>query len=324
MNALELRWIFPAIAILCVEYLVALLIGLKVGFSYEISFRNFAIIGAAVATVGITMAAVWQLFCLWREGEEHPSRRILGRLPWAFGVGVMLVAAQFAVLNWTKVMMPPAVGFWADPALAEIDALLFGQDPWRISHQLFGQFTHLIDRIYGLWAPFYISFLIFLLYLPASTAKAQVMISYFLIKACGALGQYLGASAGPVFYELLDLGDRFRDLPISPWVGVTREYLWNDYLKSGGNLGGGISAMPSMHVAVVLWIALAGRTFLPRLQVIGWAYFAAILIGSVHTGWHYAVDGIVSCAFVLVAWMVASVVANPGWRLSARSRSAVG
>ena len=324
MNALELRWIFPAIAILCVEYLVALLIGLKVGFSYEIPFRSFMIAGATIAAAGLCGAAVWQLFRLWREGEEHPSRHILARLPWALPIGIMLSAFQGAVLQWTKVMMPLVAGFWADPMLASFDHLLFGQDPWHITHSLFDQLTPLIDRFYAVWMPITLAFKFVLYLLPPSTRKAQALIAYFLIMGCGALGQYLGASAGPIFYELLQLGDRFKDIPIMPWVAAGRDYLWSDYLNGGGHVGAGISAMPSMHVAIALWMALAARAFLPRLQIIGWTYFAVVLVGSVHLGWHYAVDGIVSCAFVLVAWMIAAVAANPGWRLSTRSRSAVG
>jgi len=308
MNALDNRWIISALAILCVEYLATFLIGLTVGFSRQVPFQTFAVTGSTLAAIGFAVAVVWQLFCLWREGQENPARHLVARLPWSVAVGIMLVACQFAVLNWAKVMMPAAVGFWADPMLAEFDSLLFGQDPWRISHQLFGQFTPLIDSIYAFWAPTNFVFLFFLLYLPACTDKTQAMTAYFLIMACGTLGQYLGASAGPIFYELLHLGDRFQDIPVTPWVANARDYLWSDYLRGGGLIGAGISAMPSVHVAVALWMALVARALLPRLQVIGWAYFAVILVGSVHLGWHYAIDGLVSCVLTLAAWRLAGAV----------------
>jgi hypothetical protein len=305
MNALDLRWIIPALAILGVECLVAALIGLTVSFHYQIPFNTFFITGSTIAVIGLSLALVWQLFGLWREGEEHPARHILGRLPWSFGIGVLLVACQIAVLNWTKVMMPLITGYWADLTFASLDRLLLGQDAWRLSHQLFGQFTPVIDRLYGLWAPIKFTVLLVILCLPASPRKAQALTAYFITMASGALGQYLGASVGPIFYELFQLGDQFRDIPVSPWVAAGRDYLWSDYLKGGGRIGGGISAMPSMHVAIALWMALAGRALLSRLQFIGWAYFALVLVGSVHLGWHYAVDGLVSCAFTLAAWKLA-------------------
>ena len=60
--------------------------------------------------------------------------------------------------------------------------------------------------------------------------------------------------------------------------------------------------MPSLHVAVALWLALVIRSYLPRLQFIGWAYFAVILVGSVYLGWHYALDGIVAVMITLACW----------------------
>lgn len=310
MNPLNLRWIIPVFAILGVQYFVALLIGVKVDFSYQVPFGRFGIIGLTFAVIGLCVPAVWQLFRLWRDGERNPARRLVPLLPWSLAVGFLFVACQFAVLNWAKVMMPAAVGFWADPIFADLDHLLFGQDPWRLSHQVFGQATPVIDKVYGLWAPVNFTFLLFLLYLPPSTKKAQALIAYFLTLACGTLGQYLGASAGPIFYESIQLGDRFAELPLSPWTADAREYLWANYLKDGGLIGSGISAMPSMHVAIALWIALVVQAFLPRVQFLSWAYFAVILVGSVHLGWHYAVDGIVASALVLVVWAVARSVAS--------------
>ena len=76
-------------------------------------------------------------------------------------------------------------------------------------------------------------------------------------------------------------------------------------MSGSGNPGGGISAMPSMHVAVSLWLALVMQAYFPRLQFLGWAYFTVILIGSVHLGWHYAVDGIVASAIAIAAWLSA-------------------
>ncbi|WP_193370755.1 phosphatase PAP2 family protein [Pelagibius marinus] len=310
MNALDLRWIVPVLAILGVQYFVALLIGVQLDFSYEVPFRSFGVVGLNFAIIGFCLPVVWQLFRFWREGEQNPLRRILPRLPWALAVGFLLVACQFAVLNWAKVMMPAAVGFWADPAFADLDHLLFGQDPWRLSHQYLGQATPVIDKIYGFWAPVNFAILLFLFYLPPSPKRAQALIAYFLAWAGGTLGQYLGASAGPIFYESIQLGDRFAELPVSPWTATAREYLWTNYLKGGGLIGAGISAMPSMHVAIALWIALVGRTFLPRYQVIFWAYFATILVGSVHLGWHYAVDGIAASVIVPVVWVIAGTMAT--------------
>lgn len=134
------------------------------------------------------------------------------------------------------------------------------------------------------------------------------MLAYFLTISTCCLLQFVLPSAGPVFYAQLGLGDQFAAMPVQPWVASARDYLWADYLAGGGKPGGGISAMPSVHVAMVLWVALVVRAYFPRLQSLAWIYFAAILVGSVHLGWHYAVDGIVSIAIALIAWAVAPIL----------------
>jgi membrane-associated phospholipid phosphatase len=68
--------------------------------------------------------------------------------------------------------------------------------------------------------------------------------------------------------------------------------------------------MPSVHVGIALWVALVCRAFVPRLQVVGWAFFAAIIVGSVHLGWHYAVDGLASILIAGLAWRAAAALTN--------------
>jgi len=68
--------------------------------------------------------------------------------------------------------------------------------------------------------------------------------------------------------------------------------------------------MPSMHVAIALWIALVWRAYVPKTTLAVFAFFFAIWIGSVMLGWHYAIDGIVSVVIVLVAWRSAAVLTS--------------
>lgn len=89
------------------------------------------------------------------------------------------------------------------------------------------------------------------------------------------------------------------------WFLKTQQMLWDGYTGKIAALG--ISAMPSMHNASAVLFALA---FWPVSRTVGLlfaAYAVVILIGSVHLGWHYAVDGYAAVAITLAAWWIAGI-----------------
>jgi membrane-associated phospholipid phosphatase len=80
----------------------------------------------------------------------------------------------------------------------------------------------------------------------------------------------------------------------------------------GGTLQavGGISAMPSMHVAMATLFAMAGHA---RSRWLGWImtlYAIGIWIGSIHLGWHYAIDGIVGAGMMGGTWIAVGRIVN--------------
>jgi hypothetical protein len=315
-----LDWVIPASAIVAIEYLIALWIGITVGFHYELPTKSYVITTMTISVLLLTGALLTRLGRYAWECENHPISRLLSDIRqnqsriYGIMLGCLLVGMQIGALTWLKTMLPITQGFWADVPLAEADRMLFGRDPWIISHELFGSITALLDRFYVTWAPVKFAALIGVILAAASPRKSQAMLAYFLTVSTGCLLQYAMPSAGPVFYSHLGLGSQFAAMPIEPWVGTTRDYLWANYLSGGGKPGGGISAMPSMHVAVAMWVAFVVRAYLPRFQLIGWGYFAAILIGAVHLGWHYALDGIASIAIASIAWAVAPRLLSAKWQ----------
>ena len=95
------------------------------------------------------------------------------------------------------------------------------------------------------------------------------------------------------------------------WALQVQEDLWTGYANDG--VLAGISAMPSMHVATSVLMALYAGT---HARWAGWvmAVFALlILLGSVQLGWHYAVDGYAGALIAWGAWRIGlAVVARPG------------
>jgi hypothetical protein len=131
------------------------------------------------------------------------------------------------------------------------------------------------------------------------------------------------SSAGPIFYEGVTADP-------GPYAGLVaylesvnaaeslrvlrlRQFLWDAYLTPGATSIGGISAMPSMHVAIVTLLTLLGFSV---NRWLGWAYatFAGlILVGSVHLAWHYAIDGYLAILGTILIWVVSGRIVR-AWR----------
>jgi membrane-associated phospholipid phosphatase len=86
------------------------------------------------------------------------------------------------------------------------------------------------------------------------------------------------------------------------WALDTQQMLWREYQHSQKGLGSGISAMPSVHVATATLMALFGWQYARRLGMALSVFAAIILLGSIHLGWHYAVDGYAAVLGTLLIW----------------------
>jgi membrane-associated phospholipid phosphatase len=78
--------------------------------------------------------------------------------------------------------------------------------------------------------------------------------------------------------------------------------LWDSYITGRLDPGSGISAMPSLHVGGATLCALLGWRTDRRLGWMFIVYAGIIMIGSVHLGWHYAIDGYVAGLATVAIW----------------------
>ncbi|MDJ0943767.1 MAG: phosphatase PAP2 family protein [Kiloniellales bacterium] len=233
---------------------------------------------------------------------------------------LLILPIFFSVFTSFKVMIPLIEPFSWDPAFARWDeALHGGQAPWELLHPVLGfpPVTTAINFVYHLW--FFVLYAVMFwqgFTLADPHLRMQYLLSTVLIwSLLGSLAATLLSSAGPCYYgAVTGKADPFSPLMAYlraaaeshyvPAVAV-QDMLWADY-QAGRLIGaGGISAMPSLHVASsFLFVLLGWRTN----RILGWAttvFFLFILIGSVHLGWHYAIDGYLAVALAWPLWLLA-------------------
>ena len=253
------------------------------------------------------------LYGLWRRGLQGLAGRMLGALMVGAAIYLYLIPA-FAVV---KGMVSLPFGFWADPALAELDrALHLGTDPWALYWPLVDAVPRRLAFIgynYG-WAVISMSLpVLVMLFDRDATRRNRLLVLYlFVWIGLGNVVATLFASAGPVYYEALTGVDRFAAYeaargalmqPDHP-VRLLQDALWANVSGREGRLGLGISAFPSVHVGiaalVMVYLVALGRV----AGLIGIAYCALTQWSSVVYGWHYAVDGYASILLVVAVWVL--------------------
>ncbi|WP_054944159.1 phosphatase PAP2 family protein [Novosphingobium sp. KN65.2] len=318
------NWLIPSAALLTLQYVVVFTIGYSIKFAYELAVVEYLILAGVTVTTMLVILLLFQLFQFARRNVDSPIRDLLSVIrekSWflfCLSAGITFVALQLCSLSWSKSMIPYVTDMWADPMLASIDRSIFFVDPWRITHAIFGD-APFIDYAYIVWAPIKMSTLMLIFLLPSSPVRSRCILAYFITVSAGCAVQYLLPSGGPIFYERLGHGADFTDLPFPHFARIASDYLWASY-RGTGAVGAGISAMPSMHVAATLWIALSTFALDRRIGILAFGYFIIIVVGSVHTGWHYGVDAIGGSLLALVAWRVAGRMRDLTWpRFRARN-----
>ncbi|HPG21259.1 MAG TPA: phosphatase PAP2 family protein [Amaricoccus sp.] len=248
-------------------------------------------------------------------------RDILQRRGLGAAMTLLVFCLGVTAFSTFKHHLPAWVPFFADPPLADLDEALHFGPPWRWTHAVTPPgAAGLLGFLYGpVWFAQFFGFVLFAAFLTRDRLRIRYLIALAgTLILLGTLGRIAGASAGPIFFDRMQGGARFADL--ATCLAATRpgaamlaasDYLYASYRSDTAVFGSGISAMPSIHVAIATLNALFLRALNPQLAPIGAIFAASILFGSVYFGWHYALDGYASILGVALIWWGAGRLARP-------------
>lgn len=284
---------------------------LSLAFSGALRFDPALFAATSLVMLGLFLATV---------RRRSPDTKALGavlRANWRWGLErYLMFQASVLFVLWlapVKGAIPANGGFWADAIFVQTERAAFGVDPWELLHLLPDGITPVIDLIYGAW----IVLIILVSLVVATFADDRLAARYFL--AWGMAWLFLGVgvahalpSAGPIFGPDLGFGFERLHAALKDTLAMRlHDQLWAAHSGQTAELGGGISAMPSMHCAIAFLFAAAGwRTRLRESTIV---YAVIIWFGSVYLGWHYALDGLASLVGVLLIWRATAVVVDARW-----------
>ncbi len=236
-----------------------------------------------------------------------------GIVSWSwFGMWIRLWAASMIMTYgyfWIKVTVPLVNERLWDHLLWRFDVFFhLGFSPSVLAVELFDESSLLtaMDLLYGIWVTTVFYVMAFFLAARDELLRRGFMLSCVLLWTLGAWLYLAFPAVGPC-YVFPDVWQGVREwLPSSQGAQAT---LWENYQRILAGKSGvlrsfnptrGVAAMPSLHVAAHWLFALwARRSARPLFMPFAVATLLT-LIGSVLTGWHYALDGYLG---MLLAWL---------------------
>jgi PAP2 superfamily len=257
-------------------------------------------------------ASGWTRGIQLAQGEGWFTERLAG-----YAMLWLLLPPFFWCFALWKAAIPP---FTADVALAHWDRAVHGGDPFALLASLEHPWITVgLDSAYYLWRYLLIGLVLWQGWAGTPRDRARFWLAFILTWILlGTVLAHLLPSAGPGFYDivtgswgpfapLMTYLTQVRETHHLAFFGVQSE-LQELARKGEVVLGGGISAFPSLHVAMPVLGACAAWKVSRWLAFAFLTFAAVIFLGSILLGWHYALDGEVSAIGVAAIWYATGFV----------------
>ena len=259
----------------------------------------------------------------FHEGAMHPGpggvlRIYLNREALLRLTIVYLCVVPFgSAFSGLKQSLPElAVGSW-DTYWVELDRVVhLGWHPWEWLRPLIESAPALraIDLAYMVWFPLLFGSVFAMAWSQHVQLRFQFLLSALLTWVLvGTLAPVAFYSVGPCF--LVDLGEapasyhelmrllRTESERMALFATHNQAGLLEAFQRQSWLPFGGISAMPSVHVAFAALLMLLARRIHPVAGGVAGVYLALIQVGAIVFGWHYAVDGYAGALAALGLWI---------------------
>ena len=225
-----------------------------------------------------------------------------------------LFKSAFASFKQTIPLLHP---FSWDLAFMRLDYVLhFGQHPWMLLKTIldYPLLVRIIDYFYVFWFVILAVQCLWMAWTRRRRLRRCFFISTLLVWIL--LGSGLGtlfSSAGPCYFSQMTdaapnpyspLMTRLMEIgEIEPlWALENQQGLWEFHNDGTWYSFGGISAMPSIHLAMSMIFVMVAFNFGKLPGYFSIVYLLIMQIGSVILGWHYAVDGYAGILLAAAIW----------------------
>ncbi|MCB9853601.1 MAG: phosphatase PAP2 family protein [Phycisphaerales bacterium] len=253
----------------------------------------------------------------WWRNRTKGETRLLDELKSAFplryvayvvraALAVQLTLLWFCCLKYVIPWLRPTL---FDDLLSSIDtAIHMGVNPSALAVSLSQSFPTLLHWTDAFYVGYFPILLLFFAYVMIQEKRPHLrdpfVFGYCLFWLLGGLSYFLLPSMGPIYHQPALFESIMPHMPLASQLNHELLVDYRAFVAAPWEhepmLYYGIAAMPSLHVGACAMFTCFARRFGRVVFVIMLTLTTLMFVGSLITGWHYAIDGY---AGALLGWL---------------------